>query len=95
MESVGRDGRDDRTRAERVRTELLSLWGDALPPTADPVLSVLSDAVAVDDLHGIDAGLVVQGDRLDLSTLAALVGDDTARVALLPEALRRRLAGGG
>ncbi|WP_432564837.1 hypothetical protein [Kineococcus sp. SYSU DK003] len=80
-------------RAYRIRTALEGLWGDELPGTSDPVLTVLVDAVAVDDQHGADDRLVVQGDDLTYETLARVLADvrDPATLRLLPPALRARL----
>lgn len=82
-----------RLRAAHVRAELVALWGDDLPPTNDPVLSILSDAVAVDDQFGVDGDLVVQGDRLTVAVLAAALAapDVATRLAALPAALRGRV----
>ena len=83
----------DRLRAAHMRADLVALWGDDLPPTNDPVLSILCDAVAVDDQFGVAGGLVVQGDRLDVHTLAAVLTapDVAARLAALPAGLRERV----
>ncbi|PRY17883.1 hypothetical protein [Kineococcus rhizosphaerae] len=84
-----------RYRAERVRAALEALWGDELPDAPDPVLTVLVDAVAVDDQHGLDDRLVVQGDGLGYEALARVLADvrSTSTLQLLPPALRARLAG--
>jgi len=86
----------DNRRAERaafIRDELVALWGDDMPPTGDPVQSILTDAVAVDDQRGVDAGLVVQGDGLSLRALATALAatDSTARWAALPVGLLSRI----
>ncbi|WP_432540416.1 hypothetical protein [Kineococcus sp. SYSU DK002] len=84
-----------RRRAERVRVVLEALWGDQLPDAPDPVLTVLVDTVAVDDQHGVQDQLVVQGDGLSLQALAAVLADarSSATPALVPPDLRARLAG--
>ncbi|WP_432511123.1 hypothetical protein [Kineococcus sp. SYSU DK001] len=84
-----------RRRAERVRAVLEALWGDRLPDAPDPVLTVLVDAVAVDDQHGVQDHLVVQGDGLSLQALAAILADvrSGATPAMVPADLRARLAG--
>ncbi|MEW1957591.1 hypothetical protein [Kineococcus sp. NPDC059986] len=84
-----------RRRAERVRDALETLWGDELPDAPDPVLTVLVDAVAVDDQHGADDRLVVQADGLGYEALARLLADvrSVATLNLVPPALRARVAG--
>jgi hypothetical protein len=83
-----------RRRAERVRSALEALWGDALPDAPDPVTTVLVDAVAVDDQQGSDDGLVVQGDGLSYVELARALADVRSPSTLLrlPPALRAHLA---
>ncbi|WP_299953323.1 hypothetical protein [uncultured Modestobacter sp.] len=91
---MGQRERDTR-RPARVRAGLVDLWGDDLPPTGDPVLAVLGDAVALDDQQGIEDGFVVLGERLPIATLAELVrgdGSPADRLSLLPAALQLRLA---
>jgi len=78
-----------------VRSDIRELWGDEMPPTEDPPLTIFTDAVALDDQHGSADGLVVQGDGLRLEVLARLLADgpDPAqRLALLPVGLRQRVA---
>ncbi|MEZ0492930.1 hypothetical protein AB2L28_11875 [Kineococcus sp. TBRC 1896] len=84
-----------RRRAERVRTALEALWGDDLPDAPDPALTVLVDAVALDDQQGADERLVVQGDGLGYEALARVLADvrSSATLHLVPAALRARLAG--
>ncbi|MEZ0165241.1 hypothetical protein AB2L27_10775 [Kineococcus sp. LSe6-4] len=84
-----------RRRAERVKEALEALWGDELPDAPDPVLTVLVDAVAVDDQQGVDERLVVQGDGLGYEALARVLADvrSSATLHLVPPALRARLAG--
>jgi len=60
-------------RAERVRAFLEEVWGNAMPDSQDPVITVLVDAVAADDLFGAERGLVVQGDGLTYQLLAEVV----------------------
>lgn len=82
-------------RPARVRAGLVELWGDDLPPAGDPVLAVLSDAVALDDQQGIEDGYVVLGELLPVAALAQLVrgeGSLADRLSLLPAALRLRVA---
>jgi len=83
-----------RRRAENVRTVLEALWGDELPDSPDPVITVLVDAVAVDDQRGSDDGLVVQGDGLTYLELARVVADirSPATLQRLPPGLRATLA---
>ncbi len=83
-------------RTARLVEDLRAVWGDELPPGRDPVATVVTDAVVFDDANGRARGVVVQGDRLDLDVLAALLESDgsrTDRLALLPAALRERLFG--
>lgn len=84
-----------RRRAERVREALETLWGDELPDAPDPVLTVLVDAVAVDDQQGVADRVVVQGDGLAYEALARVLADvrSTSTLHLVPPALRARLAG--
>ncbi|MFB9376644.1 hypothetical protein ACFFKU_04475 [Kineococcus gynurae] len=56
-----------------TKAALEALWGDELPPTADPVRDVLADAIAVDDQAGREGDLVVQGDQLSLTVLVTLL----------------------
>lgn len=83
-----------RHRAERVRAALEALWGDELPEAPDPVVTVLVDAVAVDDHHGVEDRIVVQGDGLGYEALARVLADvrSTSTLHLVPPALRARLA---
>jgi hypothetical protein len=83
-----------RRRAERVRTVLEGLWGEDLPGGPEPGLTVLVDAVALDDRHGTEEGIVVQGDGLGHEVLARLLADvrDPSTRQLVPPALRDRLA---
>jgi len=86
----------DRRRAMLVRSDVRELWGDEMPPTEDPPLTIFTDAVALDDQHGSADGLVVQGDGLRLEVLARLLADslDPAQcLILLPPGLRQRVAG--
>lgn len=82
-----------RSRAERVRTALAALWGDELPDAPDPVTTVLVDAVAVDDQHGAEQRVVVQGDGLHYESLARVLADVRSGTTLqvIPPELRRRL----
>ncbi|MEZ0491025.1 PAS domain-containing protein [Kineococcus sp. TBRC 1896] len=61
-------------RARRVLAVLRDLWGDEPPPGPDPELAWLVDALAVDDAHGREDGLVVHGDGVALSSLADWLG---------------------
>lgn len=81
-------------RAERVRRFLHDLWGDDLPPSSDPVSTVLVDAVAADDLFGGEDEVVVQGDGLHYAPLAELVqrSHELRLEALLGPRLLSRLA---
>jgi hypothetical protein len=81
-------------RAAAVREALVGLWGEQLPPgdRADAVALLLADAVLVDDEAGAVEGLVVQSDGLTVDVLARLLGGAAGPgLALLPEALRRRV----
>ncbi len=83
-------------RARQVVTSLEEMWGDELPPSADPVHTVMTDAVHSDDEHGRDSGLVVQGDGLSLDALVVLLrahGSVQERLLALPPALAQRLVG--
>lgn len=62
-----------RSRAERVVAMLQELWGDALPAGPHPELTVLIDAIAIDDDHASEHRLISQGDGLTYDTLAALL----------------------
>lgn len=61
-----------RTRAERVVAMLQALWGDDLPAGPHPELTVLIDAIAIDDEHATSQRLVNHGDGLTYDLLAAL-----------------------
>ncbi|WP_369070261.1 PAS domain-containing protein [Kineococcus terrestris] len=79
-------------RAREVADLLRGIWGDDLPRTADPALTLLEDAVAVDDEGGRARRVVVQGDHLSHETLTALlrlVPAATARQLVPPELLGR------
>lgn len=83
-------------RAARVVDLLKQMWGDELPPTADPVQSVMTDAVDADDEQGRAGGFVVQGDALTLDVLQQLLhigGSAQDRLLLLPPDLAQRLVG--
>lgn len=62
-----------RARARRVLGLLHDLWGDELPPGAEPHLTVVLDALAGDDDLGARNGYVVQGDGLTYAALETLV----------------------
>ena len=68
------DRGDPSRRAERVLAVLRELWGDEPPPGPDPDLAWLVDALAVDDAHGREEGLVVHSDAIALSSLADWIG---------------------
>ena len=83
-------------RAARVVDVLEVIWGDELPPSPDPVQTVMTDAVHSDDEQGRDDGLVVQGDALTLDVLQQLLragGSVQERLLLLPPDLAQRLVG--
>ena len=83
-----------RHRALAVRGLLGDLWGNHLPNTPDPWLTMTVDGVASDDQVGRDHGYVVFGDGLTLEVLRSLVRahpDPTHAMAALPPALRNRL----
>lgn len=61
-----------RLRAERVQALLKQLWGEELPPGPAAALTVLIDAVGVDDFYGAEDRLVSQGDGLSYQVLATL-----------------------
>lgn len=58
-----------RLRAERVADMLDHLWGER------PPVSLLVDALGLDDQHGADAQVVVHGDGLTYAALARLLQD--------------------
>lgn len=71
----GPSDREDRSRrAERVLAVLRDLWGDEPPPGPDPELAWIVDALAIDDAHGREAGLVVHSDAIALSSLSDWLG---------------------
>lgn len=83
-----------RHRALAVRGLLGDVWGNGMPDTPDPWLTMTTDGIACDDLVGREHGYVVLGDGLALETLAALLRahpDPVAARAALPPALRNRL----
>lgn len=87
-----------RLRAERVAALLVQLWGDRPPPSPNPQLTTLIDAMAGDDEHGRDDQLVVHGDNLTYRQLARALqhrGSDAQALTELPTDLARRLATSG
>lgn len=87
-----------RLRAERVAALLVQLWGDRPPPSSNPQLTTLIDAVAGDDEHGRGDQFVVHGDDLTYRRLvAALRHRGTVEEALgeLPGPLADRLQASG
>ena len=87
-----------RLRAERVTALLVQLWGDRPPPSANPQVTTLVDAVAGDDEHGRGDQLVVHGDHLSYQQLVrALRHRGSAEEALgeLPAPLADRLRTSG
>lgn len=60
-------------RAEAVRAAVREIWGDELPPSQDPELTALIDALSTDDDLGRRRGLVVQADGLTVTALRALL----------------------
>ena len=87
-----------RARAEQILVLLQDLWGDSPPPSPDPQLAILIDAVAGDDEHGRAAHVVVHGDGLTYQHLIQALMDSGSRsvaLAKLPPALVRRLAASG
>ncbi|PRY10472.1 hypothetical protein [Kineococcus rhizosphaerae] len=51
-------------RALAVRGTLGDLWGAGDPPSPDPWLTLVVDALALDDTAGREHGLIVQGDAV-------------------------------
>lgn len=82
-----------RARARHLITRLRDMWGEEMPPTPDPVFSILLDAVALDDEGGREGDLIVQGDGFSYETFAHLVRLLPPGVAdqLLPPDLLHRL----
>jgi hypothetical protein len=81
-------------RAHHVRRLLKDLWGDELPPAPDPELTVLIDALALDDDHGREQELVTQRDGLTIEVLHRLLrahGPVQERLLLLPFSLQHQL----
>lgn len=81
-------------RARHVRDLLLELWGDELPPTPDPELTVLTDALALDD-RGRRHGVLTQRDGLTIEVLHQLLrarDPIQQRLLLLPPGLQQQLA---
>ncbi|WP_432548648.1 PAS domain-containing protein [Kineococcus sp. SYSU DK004] len=80
-------------RARVVVDLLRDLWGDELPRTVDPALTLIEDALALDDESGREDRVVVQGDGLTHEALAALLRlvPVTAARRLLPPDLLGRL----
>ncbi|MEZ0163326.1 hypothetical protein AB2L27_00955 [Kineococcus sp. LSe6-4] len=82
-------------RALAARGLLGDLWGDELPPSADPWLTLVQDVLAVDDDAGRERGFAVYADAVALGPLTdvlveALAGHPRAAVLLsrLPVVLR-------
>jgi hypothetical protein len=87
-----------RARAEQILVLLQDLWGDSPPPSPDPQLAILIDAVAGDDEYGRAAHVVVHGDGLTYQHLIQALMDPGPRsvaLAKLPPPLVRRLAASG
>lgn len=61
-----------RLRAERVQAALTQVWGDDFPPGPNAALTVLVDAVGIDDFHSTEDRFVSQGDGVSYQVLAAL-----------------------
>jgi len=61
-----------RLRAERILLMLRKLWGQAMPPGPQAEVTLLIDAIAVDDHHAEADHLVSQRDGLTYEVLAAL-----------------------
>lgn len=84
-------------RVDAVRSALVRLWGNDLPPGSDPLRTLVLDGTAVDDENGRRGGLVVQGDGLSLTALRQLVASttDSARaLEVLPALLAARVRAG-
>ena len=87
-----------RLRAERVAALLVQLWGDRPPPSSNPQLTTLVDAVAGDDEHGREDGLVVHGDELSHQRLVRALrhrGSLEEALGELPDRLADRLRDSG
>ncbi|MEZ0493972.1 hypothetical protein AB2L28_17185 [Kineococcus sp. TBRC 1896] len=63
------------SRALWIRGLLGDLWGDELPPSADPWLTLVQDALALDDEAGRERGCVVYADALHLDVLADVLAE--------------------
>ncbi|MBB2903202.1 PAS domain-containing protein [Kineococcus radiotolerans] len=75
-------------RARGVRDAVYEMWGDDMPPTTDPTLSIFTDAVLIDDERGRDQGLLVQSDGLTHEVLLQLLREAGPSFwQLLPPAL--------
>jgi alkanesulfonate monooxygenase SsuD/methylene tetrahydromethanopterin reductase-like flavin-dependent oxidoreductase (luciferase family) len=86
---------DRAERAAHTIDVLRLLWGDELPPGQDPVQTVMTDAVHIDDEHGRAHDLIVQGDGLTLEVLHRLLrarGPLQDQLTLLPPHLIQRLS---
>lgn len=82
-------------RARHVRDLLLELWGDELPPSPDPQLTVLTDALALDDERGRRRRIITQGEGLTLEVLHQLLRAREPiqqRLLLLPPGLQQQMA---
>jgi len=87
-----------RRRAEQVRQLLDGLWGDEDPPSRDPRLTVLVDALTGDDENGRGEQVVVHGDGLTYRRLVEALtaaGDPCTGLGRLPPALVERLRHAG
>ncbi|MEZ0163353.1 PAS domain-containing protein [Kineococcus sp. LSe6-4] len=83
-----------RRRAERVRADVQELWGDEPPPGPDPEITSLVDSIALDDDHGRQAGLLVQGDAVPFHVLVRLLLTSPVGQAVLvdlPASVRARI----
>lgn len=74
-----------RRRAEQVRADLADLWGDEPPPGPDPEMTSLVDSLALDDDHGRQLGLLVQGDAVPFHVLVRLMLTSPLGQAVIPD----------
>ncbi|WP_432570806.1 PAS domain-containing protein [Kineococcus sp. SYSU DK005] len=84
--------RERQARARQVRDAVRQMWGEEMPPTEEPDLSVFDDAVSIDDERGRGRGLVVQGDGLSHQVLADLLSAHPDARRFLPQELIAQLS---
>jgi hypothetical protein len=81
-----------------VRAFLGDVWGDELPPSPDPWLTLTQDALAADDQEGRAHGFLVYADAVHLDVLIEVVSQalrshpcPMSTLARLPTALREQV----